>query len=174
MVQQDFAIFGHRMRQAIALLTLCILWLLVSAWMTQAIANGTELRRHIANPHARARIELMNEQKAAIALLRDMAAGRIMFDPKRARTARRSLVSTTGKIPKVFRRPGQDPNAHARTVVWQNWDGFATEAKRAKQAARQLRTGDLGALRRSLPPLMQTCISCHRDFRDAPNDAVTH
>jgi len=124
--------------------------------------------------HVTQRIALMTAQKAAMDELTSMMAGRSYFDQAKARAARRQLVKSTGSIRKHFRKPQLDPRSNARPLIWHAWDDFKNRAETAEMAARALNTRSLPGLRRTLPGLMQSCISCHETFRNTPNSFVTH
>ncbi|MEX0302386.1 MAG: cytochrome c [Leisingera sp.] len=126
------------------------------------------------NKHVTRRIALMNSQKAAMDELTSMMAGRSYFDQAKARAARRLLVKSTGSIRKHFKKPRLDPRSNARPLIWHAWKDFENRAEMAQAAAKSLNARTLPGLRRTLPSLMQSCISCHETFRDTPNTFVTH
>jgi cytochrome c556 len=128
----------------------------------------------IADKHVKRRVELMATQKAAITTLADMMAGRTSFNASKAKAARRTLVKTTGDIRKRFKKPRMDPNSHANPLIWQQWDDFETRAETAKDAAKQLNAYTLNGLLRTVPSMVQACLSCHETYRNAPNDFITH
>ncbi|MDE4133457.1 cytochrome c [Phaeobacter sp. QD34_3] len=128
----------------------------------------------IADKHVKRRVELMATQKAALTTLADMMAGRIVFDASKAKAARRTLIKSTGDIRKRFKKPRMDPNSHARPLIWQQWRDFETRAARAKDAAKGLSAHTMNGLLRTVPNMMQACLSCHETYRDTPNDFITH
>ncbi|UWQ53550.1 c-type cytochrome [Leisingera caerulea] len=124
--------------------------------------------------HVTKRIALMTSQKAAMDVLTGMTAGRSTFDRSQARAARKQLIRSTGSIRKHFRKPQLDPRSNARPLIWQAWKDFKTRAETAKAAAKDLNTRSLSGLRRTLPGLMQSCLSCHETYRSTPNSFTTH
>lgn len=124
--------------------------------------------------HVRARIELMTMQKAAMITLGDMAAGRTAFDAGTARSARRTLIKTTGAIRKAFRKERMDPESNALPALWRYWDDFEQRAGTAGNAARDLNAASLAGLRRTLPGLLHACLSCHETYRATPKEFTTH
>ena len=120
------------------------------------------------------RIALMTAQKSALDELAGMMAGRSHFNAAKARAARRQLVKSTGAIRKHFKKPQMDPRSHARPLIWQSWKDFEARASTAQAAAKALNTRSLPALRRTLPGLMQSCLSCHSTYRGIPNTFITH
>ncbi|OED46790.1 c-type cytochrome [Leisingera sp. S232] len=120
------------------------------------------------------RITLMTTQKAAMDVLTSMMAGRTAFDRDTAQTARRQLIKTTGSIRKRFKKHRMDPRTNARPQIWTAWDDFKARAETTRAAARDLNTWSLPGLRRTLPSLMQSCLSCHKTYRRAPNSFITH
>ncbi|UWQ29015.1 cytochrome c [Leisingera sp. M523] len=142
-----------------------------------ALAIGTTApvtARDGTSKHVTRRMALMTSQKAAMDVLTSMMAGRTYFDRDRARAARRQLIRSTGTIRKHFKKPQLDPRSHARPLIWHAWKDFKTRADTAETAARNLSTRSLPALRRTLPSLMQSCLSCHETYRNAPNSFTTH
>lgn len=142
-----------------------------------ALAAGGTLPGTAGNSdskHVTHRMGMMTANKANMDILADMMAGRIQFDRSKARTARRQLVQSTGSIRRYFKKPEMDPRSHARPLIWQSWSDFKTRAATASAAAKELDTRSLPALRRTLPGLMQSCISCHETYRSAPNSFTTH
>ncbi|WP_241482667.1 c-type cytochrome [Leisingera sp. ANG-M7] len=127
-----------------------------------------------ASKHVTRRITLMATQKAAMDVLTAMMAGRAVFDQGKARAARRQLIKSTSSIRKQFRKHRMDPRSHARPQIWTSWDDFEARAKSAEIAARALSARSLPALRRTLPGLMQGCLSCHETYRRTPNSFTTH
>ncbi|KIC10635.1 cytochrome C [Leisingera sp. ANG-M1] len=126
------------------------------------------------NKHVTRRIALMTSQKAAMDELTSMMAGRSYFDPAKAKAARRLLVKSTGSIRKHFKKPRLDPRSNARPLIWHAWKDFEARADLAQTAAKSLNARTLPGLRRTLPSLMQSCISCHETFRNTPNTFITH
>lgn len=128
----------------------------------------------ITDKHIQARLTLMRAQKDALLTLSDMVAGRRVFEPKTARAARRVLMENARRIPKVFARQRMEVNSHARPEIWTRWQDFEARASKARQAAKQISAGSMKGLRRSLPPLVEACHSCHQSYRTTPNRAITH
>ncbi|MCD9149317.1 c-type cytochrome [Pseudophaeobacter flagellatus] len=149
----------------VSALALCLLMLAADLNAGSAI---------ITDKHVRDRLTLMQGQKAALTTLGDMIAGRRTFSPAQARAARRSLISSTRKITKRFKKQRMEPNSHARPEIWSRWQDFTQRAETAQIAAKQLNVGSLNGLRRSIPAMMQACHSCHQSYRRTPNQAVTH
>lgn len=135
---------------------------------------GLQASGQITDKHVKDRVTLMTSQKAALTLLSDMVAGRTVFDAPRAKAARRTLIGTTGRIAKRFKKQRRDPNSHARTEIWQHWDDFEHRAETARQSAKQINSKSLSGLRRTVPAMMQACFSCHQTYRSTPNAFVTH
>lgn len=122
----------------------------------------------VSHPRVKDRIALMRSAHHALSELVDMAAGRLMFDKKQAKTNRRTLIKATRKIPDRFRNNPSDPASNARAKIWDNWGGFKTHASIANQKAKLINTKNLGKLRQSLQPMMHACLSCHKTYRKPP------
>lgn len=138
------------------------------------LGAGLQASGQIIDKHVKERVTLMNSQKAALTLLSDMVAGRIIFDTSQAKAARRALINATGTISKRFKKQRMDPNSHARAEIWLQWEDFENRAKTARQSAKQLNSRSLAGLRRTIPAMMQACFSCHETYRRSPNAFVTH
>lgn len=132
-------------------------------------ARDSSTSKHVTN-----RIALMTSQKAAMDVLTGMMAGRSYFDRNKARAARKQLIRSTGSIRKHFKKPRLDPRSNARPLIWHSWKDFKARAEGAEAAARNLNTRSLTGLRRTLPSLMQSCLSCHETYRNTPNSFTTH
>lgn len=122
----------------------------------------------VSHPRVKDRIALMRSAHHALSVLVDMAAGRLMFDKKQAKTNRRALIKATRKIPERFRNNPSDPASNAREKIWDNWGGFKTHAQSANQKAKLINTRNLGKLRQSLQPMIHACLGCHKTYRKPP------
>ncbi|MBT8153303.1 cytochrome c [Epibacterium ulvae] len=145
-----------------------------AAVLIMALAGGLSANHGISNHKVQARVDLMVAQKAALAVLTEMASTRRPFNRDQARAARKTLKGTTEKIPKRFRRPHRDPHSLAKPAVWHNWDDFTRHAERANAAANGLNTRTLVDLRRSLPALIQSCTACHDEYKEPGHEFTTH
>ena len=128
----------------------------------------------VTDKHVSRRIALMAGQNDAMQVLIAMSSGRTGFDRTRAQAARQQLIRSTGAIRKHFKKPRLDRRSHARPLIWQSWRDFKDRAEAAQAAAKGLNTRNLKGLRRTLPGMMQRCMSCHETYRDMPNSFVTH
>lgn len=152
--------------KAAALLAV-LLALAIGSSAPSAASNGT-------SKHVSQRLALKNAQKAAMDVLTAMVAGRNTFDQAQARATRRQLIKSTSAIPKHFKKQWLDPRSNAQPLVWQSWDDFKARAEAAKATAKALNARSLPGLRRTLPSLIQNCISCHETYRSTPNSFTTH
>jgi len=135
---------------------LLILGLLTTASLAQ---NG------VTNRGVLERMTTMGIARTAVEKLADMMAGRVRFDRKVARAARRELIDALDQIPKVFRKPHSDRLSRASPNIWINWRDFETRAESAERAARRIRINRLGVLRKTLPDMLSACLNCHRTYR---------
>lgn len=142
--------------------------------LLMAMAGGLSANHGISNPKVQARLDLMITQKAALALLTDMASNRRPFDKAEARAARKTLTQTTGAIPKRFKRAHRDPHSLAKQAIWLNWDDFKNHAERANTAVDNLNTRSLDGLRRGLPAVIQACHTCHKLYKEPAHEFTTH
>ena len=149
--------------------------LLVLLVMTLALATPRlTAQEQITNKGVKKRVALMFTAQAAAATLTDMMAGRVMFHSVRARSARRTLMQTSRSIVKRFKRSHSDPLSNARPEIWTYWSDFKANAEVSEDAARRLNVKSLAGLRRTLPNLLQSCLSCHDSYRTEPNEFKTH
>ncbi len=119
----------------------------------------------VTNRGVQKRMDTMTTAKDAIEVLADMMGGRTRFDGQKARAARKVLITATRSIASVFRKPHSDPLSRARPDIWRDWDDFKARANTANLAARRLNVYRLGALRSSLPDMINACLACHRSYR---------
>ncbi|WP_411351645.1 c-type cytochrome [Leisingera aquaemixtae] len=159
---------SFRLHKAAALVVV-IIALAIGSTAPVTARDNSSTSKHVAK-----RIALMTSQKAAMDMLTGMAAGRSTFDRSQARAARKQLIRSTGSIRKHFRKPHLDPRSNARPLIWHAWKDFKARADTAEAAAKDLNTGSLSGLRRTLPGLMQSCLSCHETYRSTPNSFTTH
>lgn len=157
---------------AYSLYRLPVLFLLV---MTLALSTPHLMaQEQITNKGVKKRVALMLTAQASVATLTDMMAGRVVFHPARARAARRTLMQTSRNIIKRFKKPHSDPLSNARPEIWTYWSDFKAKAEVADDAARQLNVNSLAGLRRTLPNVLQSCLSCHDSYWVEPNEFTTH
>lgn len=161
----------HLKRSGLSLVGALALLCLSLAMFSADLKAGSAV---ISDDHIRTRLALMRAQKDALLTLSDMAAGRRIFEPKAARSARRVLIGQTRRIPKVFARQRMEVNSHARPEIWVNWQDFEARAAEARRAAKQISAGSMKGLHRSLPAMVEACHSCHQNYRTTPNRAITH
>lgn len=140
------------------------LFLMLLLLTTGVFAQSGQISR-VADSGVRNRMMAMNSNKAALTVLGDMMGGRAVFDRDLARDARRRLISSTGRIPALFRKAHTDPLSNARPNIWPNWGDFKGRAKSAQRAARGVDPYSLPRLRKTLPRLVHACLACHRAYR---------
>ncbi|OUS38643.1 cytochrome C [Rhodobacterales bacterium 56_14_T64] len=128
----------------------------------------------ITDKGVKKRVALMFTAQGAVTTLTDMMAGRVAFQAGMARAAQRTLIRSSSKTVRHFRKPHFDPLSNARPEVWTHWTDFKARADASEQAAKQLNVYSLNGLRRTLPSMLQTCLSCHDRYRAKPNEFVTH
>jgi len=135
---------------------------------------GFTAQDQITNKGVKKRVALMFTAQGAVATLTDMMAGRVTFQADKARAARRALIQTSSKTVRRFKKPHFDPLSNARPEVWTHWNDFKAQADASEEAARDLSVYSLNGLRRTLPNMLQTCLSCHDRYRAEPNEFITH
>ena len=129
------------------------------------LAPATLAQNGVTNRGVFKRMNTMAGARTAIEVLVNMMAGRVRFDRVQARTARRGLIDSTRSIPVVFKKPHSDPLSRARPDIWHRWNDFKARADTAKRAAMRLNVDRLGALRTTLPDLINACLVCHQTYR---------
>lgn len=120
------------------------------------------------------RIDLMNLQKDTMDFLTDMATGRVAFNAKKIRTARRTLIATTKRIPQLFRKEITGLKSYAAPNIWYNRRDFEQRAENATTAAKAISPRSLEKFRPSLSRMVNTCITCHQNYRLRANEFITH
>jgi len=151
----------HKSPPRAALLAVLCIVLMAMAFLTSV----TQAQNGVTNRGVFKRMSTMASAKTAIEILVNMMAGHIRFDRVQARTARRSLISATRSIPSVFKKPHSDPLSWAKPDIWIRWDDFVARADTARRAARRLNVDQLGALRTTLPDMINACLGCHEVYR---------
>lgn len=134
-----------------------------------ALGTATLAHEDVENRIVLKRMHLMADTKAAIDVLDAMMGGRVRFDSKSARQARKVLIRNTGAISARFRRQQTDPRSHARPDIWTDWPAFKARARTANNAAIRLNARSLEKLRMTLPKLVLACINCHNVYRFDPD-----
>ena len=138
------------------------------------LASVALAQNRVENRHVAQRMYLMQTGHAAMDALTGMMSNRVRFEKPRARAARKILIKMTDAIPDHFRKRQTDPLSNARTALWINWTDFKLRAKTANTAARGLNARSQNGLRRTLPDLMQACLSCHKAYRRDRKMVNTH
>ncbi len=139
--------------------------LLTSGSLAQTGAqSGTQIS--VANRDVVKRMDAMVRARLAVETLTQMMAGRARFNRANARAARRDLITVTGAIPRQFRKPHSDPLSRARPLIWLQWDDFRTRAEATKKTAQALRVERLERLRLTLPGVINSCLACHKIYRN--------
>ena len=132
----------------------------LGALTTVGLAQNGVINRGVVQ-----RMKTMGVARTSVETLADMMAGRVRFDRRTARVARRNLIEAIQTIPKVFRKPHRDRLSRASPDIWIRWDDFTTRADTAERAAKRLRVDRLGQLRKTLPDMFTACLNCHRAYR---------
>lgn len=127
-----------------------------------SVALSYDAPRH---PVVFERMLAMNDASRTLTRLSNMANGRAIFHPDRARFDRRALIRFTRRIHRLFRRNKMDTHSRALPLIWENRTEFRARAQFATIAARGLNTRSIDTLRQTLPGLLQTCLDCHSRFR---------
>jgi cytochrome c556 len=131
--------------------------------------TGVVIAHEGATGVVKERMDLMKGQQKNMKLIGDMAKGKKRFDAEKAAAAARDLGSTTRKIPELFPKGSSGHPSEALDAVWEDWDQFVEDAKKAEGAA-----NDLAAMLESNPPqdwkadfktMIDACKSCHESFR---------
>lgn len=139
--------------------------MIVVGLLTTVTTTDSLAQNGVANQGVLKRMTTMGVARTAIGTLADMMAGRVQFDRKIARAARKELIGATHQIPEVFKRPHSDRLSRASPNIWIRWNDFVTRAATAERTAKRLRVNRLGALRRTLPDMFNACLSCHQTYR---------
>ena len=139
--------------------------LLIAALFTLLLASVALSYNAPRHPVVFQRMLAMSEARQTLQRLGDMANGRAIFHPDRAKIDRRALIRFTRSIRKLFRRNVMDSHSRARPEVWEKRDEFRARARFAQVSARAVNARSPETLRETLPGLLQTCLDCHTRFR---------
>lgn len=148
-------------RGQISLLTALVFVIATVSVATESARNRTVVQR----------MALMQQADSNLDLLIGMTTGRVFFDRDNAEQARKDLIRVIDQIPKRFRRARTDTMSHADPRIWDNWKDFRSHAKAAETAAKRIRTSNLDRLTRTMPPVIDACLTCHRNYR-LPKDSL--
>ncbi len=131
------------------------------------LAAATVLAAHegVKDPDVKARMHVMKETKASMAVLGDMAKGDRAFDAEAAQQARTDLMRHALEIPKLFETPATDPKSAALPAVWESFPDFTQRALDMNAAFTALDVSSLDALRGGISEVAGTCRACHREYR---------
>lgn len=130
-----------------------------------ALTTAATSHEGVKNAAVKARMDLMQEVRAAISVVGGMAQGKVEFDPDKAATAAAALADASGRVPGAFMANETDPKSEAAPAIWQNWDDFVAKAEAMETAARALDTGSLDSLRAGMGAVGGTCGACHKAYR---------
>ncbi|MEX0281538.1 MAG: cytochrome c [Arenibacterium sp.] len=131
-------------------------------FLMASIALSYDAPRH---PLVYQRMLAMSDARQTLERLNDMANGRAIFHPDRARLDRRRLIRFARSIRKLFRREVMDSHSRAKPKIWESKTEFRVRARFTLISARALNPRSPEKLRDTLPGLLQTCLDCHTRFR---------
>lgn len=138
----------------------------LSLTLALALTAGVALAHEgVKDPDVMARMELMEDIKAATARIDKMRRGQAPFDAGKAAADRALLVEKAEAIPDAFARKAEDPKSEALPAIWTDWDDFTARAEEMAAAAASMRTGSRDALTGSFGDYAATCRACHEDYR---------
>ncbi|WP_270726440.1 c-type cytochrome [Shimia sp. Alg240-R146] len=132
-----------------------------------ALLIATPLLAHdgVKDPQVMARMDSMAAIGAATKTLGDMAKGTTTLHQAKARMARDTIVTQSGKISTLFEAEATDPKSEALPNIWTDWEDFTTKGDALKAAAKALDFTDQAALAASMRSLGGSCGACHKVYR---------
>jgi cytochrome c556 len=133
---------------------------------------STLLAAHAAEPDptdiVKYRKSVMQSQREHMDAARAIIQGKVGYTDQLANHIR-SLEATTGDIASLFPQDSAVGDSRAMGVVWTNNAEFQMRAKDAQQKsaalARTFAAGDTQNYSARLDDLLDSCKSCHKDFR---------
>jgi len=134
----------------------------LAAFVTMAAAHED------ATGVVKERMDLMEEQKAAMKVIGDMAKGKVPLDTKEAAEAALIIEVTAKKIPELFPEGTVGYPSEAKPEIWTQWHKFEGDADAlavaAKNLAAVLEAND-GVWKAKFKDVIDACKACHKTFR---------
>lgn len=132
---------------------------------TLFLATPTLAHDGAKDPDVMARMQGMKSIAGAMKTLGGMAKGQTPLHQAKARMARDTIVTHSGKITTLFESPATDPKSEAKPEIWDNWADFSAKADTLTVAAKAMDFKDTAALQDSMRAVGSTCGSCHKTYR---------
>jgi cytochrome c556 len=119
------------------------------------------------------RIALMHSNGAAAGLSGGILKGEVDYSVPAGRAAIYAFGATAETFADYFPEGSHDPErSRAAPEIWEDWDGFLaqwndfqTAVASAKEAAGEEGPADAQAFQAAVQPILDTCRSCHEDYR---------
>ncbi len=130
------------------------------------IATSAHAHNGVKDPEVMARMMAMDRIGAAFKTLVSMAKQEVPLHQAKARMARDTIVTQSGKIAPLFESQATDPKSEALPAIWDNWADFSARADKLAETAKGLDFKDRAALVSTLGAVGSTCKSCHKQYRE--------
>ncbi len=129
------------------------------------ITTSAHAHNGVKDPEVMARMMAMEKIGAAFKTLVSMAKQEVPLHQAKARMARDTIVTQSGKINALFENPATDPKTEALPAIWDNWADFSAKSDDLTKAAKALDFKDRAALASTLGGVGLACKACHKDYR---------
>ena len=120
---------------------------------------------NVTSEAVKARMTLMTDLKAPLALISRMARGSLDFDAEEAAEAKLVLLALAQDVPEKFTENVTETASGAAPEIWTNWDDFLAKSEAFTAAVQSLDTGSPDGLGAGLAAIGAGCKSCHRMYR---------
>tara|TARA_Y100001956_G_scaffold19151_1_gene18713 strand:- start:59 stop:493 length:435 start_codon:yes stop_codon:yes gene_type:complete len=130
------------------------------------ITTSAHAHNGVKDPEVMARMMAMEKIGAAFKTLVSMAKQEVPLHQAKARMARDTIVTESGKINALFENPATDPKSEALPAIWDNWADFSAKSDKLTAAAKALDFKDRAALASTLGGVGGACKACHKNYRE--------
>ncbi len=130
------------------------------------LATPTLAHNGVKDPQVMARMMAMESIGDAFKTLVSMAKNETPLHQAKARMARDTIVTHSGKITALFEDPADDPKSEALPEIWANWEDFSARAEKLTTAAKALDFKDRATLADTLGAVGGACRACHKPYRE--------
>ncbi len=120
---------------------------------------------NVTSEAVKARMTLMTDLKAPLALISRMARGSLDFDAEEAAEAKLVLLALAQDVPEKFTENVTETASGAAPEIWTNWDDFLVKSDAFTAAVQAIDTSSPDGLGTGLAAIGASCKSCHRIYR---------
>jgi cytochrome c556 len=133
---------------------------------TLLITTSAHAHDGVKDPEVMARMMAMEKIGTAFKTLVSMAKQEVPLHQAKARMARDTIVTQSGKTKALFENPATDPKSEALPAIWDNWADFSAKSDNLTKTAKTLDFKDRAALASTLGSVGSACKACHKNYRE--------